>query len=766
MPASQSATRRTLRTFAGPAVLLALILFMLHQSLFSGGTLMPAGLDNDLTTQFLGWRYFGFSQWRDGHFPFWNPHVFCGIPFFAQSQSAMLYPINWIHLFISTITAANIEIACNVFIAGLGAFCWARRRGVSRCGATLSGIAFAFSAPFYLRVLAGHLAPLASIAWLPIGFLAIDSILALQYFPGILIGALAICLQWLGGSPQYVYYGMIVGGLYALLHSIGKNHFWKICLATAAMYALGIMLASAQLLPSVAASRESIRTTGLSENYIGTFSLPPENLASLIIPYPLGDLSHSGYVGRWYLWETSAYLGLINFALACIALAYMRPRWRMALLLITIVVLSLGYYTPVHWWLYRFLPGFSLFRGSCKFASLLVLFLSILAGEGFDRIRQNPGAKIACALTIAAIICIALAATFHWWDSPHGPASRLLTLIYRSGSWYDIHPFLQQHLVRNTSQRIGLQWLIAGGLLAAMAALVYLRRWFTWSLYLLLVLAALDVYVAAWDTSAVNKAQLPYPAQWTDAIEAASAGDQRVLYADSGIYSNSGNIIGGDSLWGYDPAQPARYTLLIAASQHEYPTGEDQYYPKFQELSRILQLLRCRFVLRWQAKAPITPIPNPMPRLQLLGDYARMDNPRRIVANLANDFDFRTSAILESQPNIEPQPAGATGQVYLLHQSINDMEIEANLPAPALLLITDAYSAGWRVRPIQSNPNQSDYQVLPADEALRAIPLAAGYHHFDLYYFPPGFTAGLVIPITGGLLWLGGLIVILKPKRK
>ena len=78
---------------------------------------MPAHQGTDLHMEFLGWRHFGFTSWLTGHFPFWNPHVFCGIPFFAQIQSCMLYPIAWINLLCTTATATTIEIAANLCIA-------------------------------------------------------------------------------------------------------------------------------------------------------------------------------------------------------------------------------------------------------------------------------------------------------------------------------------------------------------------------------------------------------------------------------------------------------------------------------------------------------------------------------------------------------------------------------------------------------------------------------------------------------------------------
>jgi uncharacterized membrane protein YfhO len=81
------------------------------------------------------------------------------------------------------------------------------------------------------------------------------------------------------------------------------------------------------------------------------------------------------------------------------------------------------------------------------------------------------------------------------------------------------------------------------------------------------------------------------------------------------------------------------------------------------------------------------------------------------------------------------------------------MDIEADLPQPAILLVTDAYSSGWRARPLAGG-NQAHYQVLPADYVLRAIPLGRGHHHLRLEYLPSAFVAGKWISILAGLVYL------------
>jgi len=114
-------------------------------------------------------------------------------------------------------------------------------------------------------------------------------------------------------------------------------------------------------------------------------------------------------------------------------------------------------------------------------------------------------------------------------------------------------------------------------------------------------------------------------------------------------------------------------------------------------------------------------------------------------------FDPRAKVILESAPQPRPEKS-AGGKVSLLSSSSDDLEITADIPRPAILLITDSYARGWRAVPIGPNP-QRRYDVMPANYILRAVPLAAGRHHFRLEYAPLSYRIGKWISIISLLVF-------------
>jgi len=74
------------------------------------------------------------------------------------------------------------------------------------------------------------------------------------------------------------------------------------------------------------------------------------------------------------------------------------------------------------------------------------------------------------------------------------------------------------------------------------------------------------------------------------------------------------------------------------------------------------------------------------------------------------------------------------------------MEIEADVPSPAILLITDPWAEGWRITPL--SPGPQTYSLRPADYALQAVALAAGRHHFLVRYEQPGLLLGGVLSLS------------------
>ena len=130
----------------------------------------------------------------------------------------------------------------------------------------------------------------------------------------------------------------------------------------------------------------SSRKGQLTYEWVSQFSLVPEALITLVAPDFFGSDLAGKYWGRWNLWETSAYVGVVAVGLALFGALWGRRRTVLLTggMIVLLFILALGENAPLLLVLYRFVPGFDLFRAPARFLAPLSLFLAFLAGIGAD----------------------------------------------------------------------------------------------------------------------------------------------------------------------------------------------------------------------------------------------------------------------------------------------------------------------------------------------------------------------------------------------
>jgi hypothetical protein len=114
-------------------------------------------------------------------------------------------------------------------------------------------------------------------------------------------------------------------------------------------------------------------------------------------------------------------------------------------------------------------------------------------------------------------------------------------------------------------------------------------------------------------------------------------------------------------------------------------------------------------------------------------------------------FDPFATVVLESAPATAATPRATTaGRVTLLEHRRNQLRLRADAGDGAgWLVLADAWAPGWRAR-VDGAPAT----VLPANVALRALPLPPGVHEIELRYVPWSARAGVAAAAAGLVLAL------------
>jgi hypothetical protein len=729
------------------------VVFMLPGDLFLSSSAADLG-------QLASSRAFAADSIQAGHFPLWNPYQYSGQPMVGDFQAAELYPLNAFFLFLPLARAMNLSFLLHLLILGWGVGYWVSRRGCHPLAAALAGVVMVLSGPVFPRLYAGHVANVCTMAWAPWMLLALEAAWRGPVWRPLLLAAAAVALQILGGHPQYVFYVAIAAGLHAVVQSVVDPAVRRRALPmVAAAYLGGAALAAAQLAPGFAAAAESVRHGQLGYSFVRSFSFPPENLLTLIAPGFFGDLTAHPYWGRCYPWEVIPFVGVAGLALAALA-AVGREHGRRArcdlLVAALLLLLALGNNTPLLPFLYDYAPGFDKFRGLAKFIFPMALFIAPAIGAGADMlIRGRFGPKIFAAL-LSAMGALAFGAGLFIWVRPASIAGLMAALQRRLDSYVAAAQVADAQFIHDAGVQAGHSLVIGGVLLAVVGLAILLARWRPPWRWVPLGLLPVEMLCFASANLATTRLADLTPPRVREFI-AAHAGDYRVL---TPAQADDSYFLGAANLWGNDPAVLLRYAEFIQFAEGGNPEGAGQYV-QFKVVPRAFDLVRFGAAFVPNPAQPdtfqIIYNPHPLPHALLVSNYQVLPGRDAILAALLKaDFYPAQTVYLETEPSPRPQSDAPAGTVQVSDVTSDSLTIEADTPAPTLLLLTDLYSRDWHARALPGS-GQAHYDILPADYIVRAIPLQAGHHHLVVEYAPPSFRKGLLISGLAWLVWVGTL---------
>lgn len=702
--------------------------------------------NTDLSAQFLYARAFGFGELARGHLPLWNPYIYGGVPFLGDFQAALFYPPNLIFLALPLATAINWSFAIHLFLLAGAMYFWASTRGLRPGAAFIAGAAATFSGTVLLHIYAGHLSNICSIAWIPLIFAGIDGWLRRRHSGWIMLASAAAALQIYAGHPQYVYFTALIAGLYSLVHLPGTPRLASAILGLVAIYPLAALLSAAQLLPGIAATAEAVRSGGVSYEFASMFSFPPENFLTALSPWILGDMRSVPYWGRCYLWEMTVYSGVGMLLLAIFGMGRHQEnygRLRLLILLAGVIILALGAHTPIHKMLYNILPGFSSFRGSSKFITLAALVISLFSGIGMDRLLQRAKVPLALGIGAAALglaLCISASLISESTVKHFAGLIAATNESYLPPTAFEQYPEILSKAKTLASQSL----LFSGGLLVFFgAALLAANRWSKVTLALGAAAVA-EILVFARGTIAsfpLSDFTFKPIAEFLHQ----NPGDYRTLNL---LSPDSGMLLRSENVWGYDPTVLKRYAQLLFASQGLDPATANQNLP-FRSNHPILEMLRCRFAFQPKPNGQIDVVNfnQPFPRFALYSKYRVISDPDATLRELKSPFlDLRKEVLLESEPSPKPDPQASKHEISVLDSSSDHWTLSIKTDRPAILVMTDAYSADWQAKGLPGS-SQLEYKVMPANHAIRAIPLSSGEHRIRIFYSPRGLEAGILITL-------------------
>jgi hypothetical protein len=211
---------------------------------------------------------------------------------------------------------------------------------------------------------------------------------------------------------------------------------------------------------------------------------------------------------------------------------------------------------------------------------------------------------------------------------------------------------------------------------------------------------------------------------------------------------------GISSLGGYHAAKLAIYADFVKALEAALP--KSNYH--------LIHLMNARYVvtsypfpnvpfleLVWEGvdfegrKRHVYENTRALPRLFFVDRYVSLE-PDEILAILptlpSNGVDLAETVLLEKEPDVRPvSRAGAEARIA--HYALNEIRVDAKLPSPAILVLSEVFYPRWKVY-----VDGKESEVLKADYILRAVALTAGDHEIVFRYDAALLKRGLTISIA------------------
>jgi hypothetical protein len=394
------------------------------------------------------------SFWN-GEIPLWNPLNNCGLPFLAQWNTLVLYPLSLFYVLLPISWSLGVFCLLHLFLAGMGMYGLAHHWTGSRLAASVAGLAFAFNG-LTLSCLKWP-NNIAALAWMPF----IVWLAECAWSNGgrkLVLAVLAGALQMLTGGPEIILFTWAFASILWLAHMAAEKPGRAVRTArfvTVAVLVAG--LAAAQLLPFLDLLVHSQRDAAYSD---ASWSMPLWGLGNLLVPLFHCFPSHQGVFAQFgQYWISSYYAGIGVLALAGLAIYFfsrnaprfgnvfangLSPATRVWLLVLVVglsLVLSFGEAGMVYKWLRQLIPPLQIVRFPVKFVVLVVFALPLLCAFGVlalqrtsptlpgsesvalrkepsDRRSFPPGESLRPHLMVGTILLMLIAAVL-WLASKH-----------------------------------------------------------------------------------------------------------------------------------------------------------------------------------------------------------------------------------------------------------------------------------------------------------------------------------------------------------
>ena len=737
------------------ACLIALLLFALYPDVILGS---HSFFFRDYGLFTYPVAYYAHESFWHGEVPLWNPLNNCGVPFLAQWNTSVCYPLSLIYMLFPLPWSLNYFLLGHLVLAGVGMYWLAYRWTQNRLAASLAGLIFALNGLMLNCLL--WTSNLAALGWMPFVVLWVEQAWQFGGRRRMVIAALAGAMQMLSGAPEIIVFTWVMLGILWVGQTWRKEiSFWLTLRRFAVMVVLIAGLSAIQLLPFADLLGHSERDA--SYVIADTSPMPVWGWANFVVPaFHSIQMIFGTCLQPHQLWTSSYYLGVGTLALAAVAVWRLRRQpmvCGLAWVTFAGLVLAFGNDGYIYAWLKHIVPWIGFARYPIKFISIPIFTIPLLAAYGFGSFQgaTSQNAKrservlfFTAAFLLLMVIIILVAARWlvdpsfdrqlPWRDAPF----RALFLIATVGA---ISVFIRIPPIR-----------LRGFMGLAILALVGFD----------LVMAGLHanptVVTKAFGPLELNMSSRPKYGESRAVLsqvvslylDYATTGNplyyyvgvRGALFENCNIAENIPKVDGFCSLhlneeWDIDG-------ILYGKSLGEIMTNAPPAPPLLDFLG-VSQISASNTIFAWQERKSFLPLATAGQRPIFAGE---LETYKKLGAE---NFDPRHTVYLPLSARNKVTVTNASEAKIISKQfSAQQAQLIVEAPAPALVVIAQSFYHNWHAF-VDDKP----VPILRANHAFQALEIPAGRHEVALRYEDWTFRIGAVISALTLLACLPGLFM-------
>ena len=646
---------------------------------------------------FINIRQYYFDTIKEGLFPLWTTKIFCGIPFLANSETAIFYLPNLIFFILPITKAINLSFLLHFFFLSFSMFLWINNKTKNKFIAIIVAMISVFNSNYYLHFYAAHLSNIITVSWFPLLFYFYDKTFEKKSYSYIFPISFILSLQIFAGHFQYVYYTALISLFYILLFCRNKYVFITILYS----YLFAILLTAIQLFPSYDFYLEGARKANIFDT---------ENIAIFSkFKYLLTLFFHQNilFTSDMY-WETSNYIGTLNIFVVLISLLHVRSKNIFKILFLILLFYSLTF-ENVFSLMQHVIPCLSWFRSPVKIIFFINIFLMLLLAYGIQFILYDKR-KINIFF-----ICLLL----------------LFSLLILNYNNFFSNLIIPTNFYKKDLGNLIFSFKIPAIFFLFFSILLYFKKHLISKAILIILLIIEPIIVM----KSYSKPFI-YENNYSYSYILNKYFNEQPRFHSYNRYNlkyNTENIVGRG---------PDKLRNFLTF---------DLMFDEELSSNNIKSLLRLKYMVDdnsgFVKEVPV----KTLNRINVFYDYVVIENKKAIYEILNNDeFNVFDIAILEEEPSFKHQAEGKY-EINILSFNENSIDFECNTTEPAIIMYTDNYAKGWKAYNIE-NPKEK-YKIICADYIYKAISVDKGNHKIRFEYKPISFIVGKWISMISWIIF-------------